>query len=291
MNEKTKELSELTIVDELYKYILYNSKLLFEELELKNPIEIFTAYRYMYTRGYFSTGKTIVISNDVLDLPKLLGIDVINGKVVCRHISSLLTDIYNIIGIESYSGAVLYGEGTRSLKERGSVKLKFDEKYKEDPLEEIDDEKLRKKVKYILNFVRRLGIVIPNHAITYAKLNEKGYLLDATNCVVFKVSSKRKIISLIGPEIPSIVAAPILSVLFDDIKVKDVKRMKEILSLDTVSYDECRKLLNFTLTKCRKNYDTLEQFYNRNSQIYKEIGEESRKVKSLCQELIHSKKI
>ena len=89
-----------------YRQFSKRYKVLNEELSFKEPISIYTLFVYMYKNGFSSKDKFIkfkVFYKKYLDMINLYGINIFSGKVVCRHIGSMLTDILRESDIESYN--------------------------------------------------------------------------------------------------------------------------------------------------------------------------------------------
>lgn len=93
---------DVKLVRDLYQEFITNYNKLNKLFDLSNPIEIYTMFHYLLYKGYLSVDKNFMFSGKVAkDIEGLFGVDVIAGKGVCRHISSMLVDILNNYGIES----------------------------------------------------------------------------------------------------------------------------------------------------------------------------------------------
>lgn len=98
---------EAVKIRDLYKEFLNNYIKLNDTFNFESPIQIYSMFDYLLKQGYLSKDKSFEFSRrKVLDIPGMLGISVITGKGVCRHISSTLNDILDGKGIKAYPLAV-----------------------------------------------------------------------------------------------------------------------------------------------------------------------------------------
>lgn len=159
--------SEYKELKKLYKEIIQNTSKLYKEFGMVEPISIFATYVYMYRQGYFSFDNQFLYSNDMKDFAKLGGLDVVRGRGVCRSIASMLTDIYNEMGMSSYNLTVKTSrEALGYLKKLSSIELE-------------QEEESKKFVKFVEVFTKI--IPISNHLITMVKHDDKNYIFDPTN--------------------------------------------------------------------------------------------------------------
>ncbi|MBR2828215.1 MAG: hypothetical protein IKE70_03190 [Bacilli bacterium] len=277
-----------------YKEFLLNYKKLNQEFELKNPLEIFTLYEYLLYNGYLSKNKIFQYGEKkVKDIDSLLALDIINGKGVCRHTSSLLSDILLEEGIKAEPIIITVNndlgieyeeiedrnreEIFNWLKERLINEEKIYEIY-HDILNSIPDDKGA-----ILSFEkdRRRSLkdlFLGNHEITYSIYDNKRYLLDPTNYYLFHFDEKNKKV-IVNHEIK-------FPIHYKETKflMNAQRNYPNLLptfsdSLDSLSYEEEREIIKRTKKKYNRNLDLLEKFYLDNKDIYSEISYELEKTK------------
>ena len=93
---------DIVKIRNLYNELLDEYAILLDSFDLTHPMEIYSMYNFMLHNGYLSINdKFSCVESDVRDINKLLGVNVVTGKAMCRHVSSLLSDIYNKVGIDS----------------------------------------------------------------------------------------------------------------------------------------------------------------------------------------------
>ena len=139
-----------------------------ENLELKNPLGVFSLFTMLLWDGYLSYNKSYNPNDEdficILVNDNLEGINILNGKGVCRHTSSLLSDIYTKLGINNRKlGCYVYNPNEKNHF---------------------------KKIKNYLETVKDIGIldafklpyieVISNHSILEVSQDKK-YYLDSMN--------------------------------------------------------------------------------------------------------------
>lgn len=87
-----------------YNHIINKTiKLMRNELKLEDAIDISLVYRYMLLNGYFSKNNIFEFTdkNLVREFSNY-GADIMRGRGVCLNVSTMLNDILNNYGIESY---------------------------------------------------------------------------------------------------------------------------------------------------------------------------------------------
>ena len=277
-----------------YKEFLLNYKQLNQELELKNPLEIFTLYEYLLNNGYLSKNMFFQYSEKKLkDIDTLLALDVINGNGVCRHISSLLADILLEEGIRAEPILITINNDLNieyeETDERNTKEILnwLKERF-------INEEKINEIYQYILeNIPEDKGAILSfengrrrslkdlffgNHEITYSLYDNKRYLLDPTNYQLFHFDeNNKKVVENHEIKFP--------------ICYKETKMLMRVQRnypnllptfkdhLDSLSYEEEREIIQKTKKKYNKNLDLLERFYLDNMDIYNEISTELKKTK------------
>ena len=252
-NKITKE--EYTSLLNDYRQFLKRYKVLNEELSFKEPISIYTLFVYMYKNGFLSKDKFIefkVFYKKYLDMINLYGINIFSGKVVCRHIGSMLTDILRESDIESYnysnlcSVPLLYGLIQKYYKDVYNYQGKLD---------------------YVMNhfLVRFLKVnyIYAPHLISYASYDGKNYFLDPTNERVLD-SFEFGITDDKGVMLPIFKGNGRYDLL------NDRKRMCDLINKNnnTLPNEEVQDILNESNVKILLHKDMYEDFYNENKAFY-----------------------
>ena len=108
---------EAVQIRDLYQDFINNYNKLNDSFELESPIQIYSMFNYLLNKGYLSKDKAFEYSKKkILDVPGMLGISIVTGKGVCRHISSALNDILNSKGIQAYPLGVFDTDDKSKLK-------------------------------------------------------------------------------------------------------------------------------------------------------------------------------
>jgi len=182
--EKKKYLEEVTDVSKNYKTLLQKCKLLADELNLNNSLEVANLYTYLLWNGYFSKDKELKfqIDNRVIT-HGAFSYDIANGIGVCLNFSNMLADFINEFDYSAASIINYMGKG-------------IDKSYKVDIERNKSKQKLHKKLgNSIMSLIsKKTG----NHAFTL--INEKGklYIYDSTNLCAFKLINKNEAVMLAG---------------------------------------------------------------------------------------------
>lgn len=230
-----------------------------EELSFKEPISIYTLFVYMYKNGFLSKDKKIefkVFYKKYLDMINLYGANIFNGKGVCRHIGSMLTDILKESNIESYnysnlcSVPLLYGLIQKYYKDVYNYQGKLD---------------------YVMNrfLVRFLKVnyIYAPHLISYASYDGKNYFLDPTNERVLD-SFEFGITDDKGVMLPIFKGNGRYDLL------NDRKRMCDLINKNnnTLPNEEVQDILNESNAKILLHKDMCEDFYNENKAFYEDMS-------------------
>ncbi len=282
-DQQMKRIKELR---KLYKEFLDNYRKLNQDLNLENPLEIFIVFNHLVNRGFISADHHFVFGeNEFYDIPYLAGIEVINGTGVCRHLSSLLTDIYENMGILA-SNLVVY-----TKKYRPIICLISEEKYTKEQLHDWindyitivpDAENLIKAVDELLltnnvelflqeldsrNYMERKN---GNHAITYARYNDDDYFLDPTTFRVLHQTSPQYIEDHIGQMQIKLASTLQLDALHN---TKNYLKMRQNIqsNFQSLPSEEQKKLIANTKELCQNNEDFFDDFYQENTELYKEM--------------------
>lgn len=256
-NKITKEEYAALLND--YKQFLKRYKVLNDELSFKEPISIYALFVYMYKNGFLSKDKSIefkVFYKEYLDMINLRGANIFNGKGVCRHIGSMLTDILRESDIESYnysnlcSVPLLYGMVQKYYKDVYNYQGKLDYVMNH----------------YLVRFLKVNYIYAP-HLISYASYDGKNYFLDPTQERILD-SFDLGITDDKGVMLP----------IFKDNGYFDLlenrKRMCDLINQNNkpLSNEEVQDILNESNAKILLHKDMYEDFYNENKAFYEDMS-------------------
>lgn len=264
---KTKDIKELMIV---YKQFLQNYNNLNKLFEVKNPVEISTMFSYLLHKGYLSKDKRFEFSEDnVIDFRNFGGLNIFEGKGVCRHISLLLNDIFKEYGMKCEKISVYQRE--RSVD--NNALSEFMNEFLEKTLQNIDVQNVL-DVDYYRNGIQKSIILEPidiksierkkisNHAINYAEFDGVGYYLDATQDDIYQKKDNSLFLSDQVDESMYIVSNPKYKYLSSNTKEVDFEVSSK------------------TNLICKDNIDVFEKFYKENKDIYEDIVQKSLILKS-----------
>lgn len=98
---KTKDIRSATaLYDDFIKYYVnYNKR-----YSINDGVSIATAYNYWLKNGGLSKdGEIGIVERKSINIPELLGANVLTGSNKAKHVSSMLTDILNKSGIEAHT--------------------------------------------------------------------------------------------------------------------------------------------------------------------------------------------
>lgn len=186
-NDYTKfitEINKLKLIDDNYKNILSKTKLLSEELNLKNSLEIANLYTYLLWNGYFSKDFELKFQSFKRNMINAhYSFDIMSGIGVCLNFSDMLTDLINLY---DYSAA--------------SVINKFDVKQKRYYVPDIERKIAKVNIgnKIKASIFKPLANMTGNHAFTLIVDKEKMYIYDPTNFMIFNIDSRFKCTNICG---------------------------------------------------------------------------------------------
>lgn len=246
--------SDYQTIKTLYNELINNEVELFKSLELNDPVSAFAGYVNMYRGGYLSSDKDFTYDKNSKDFRGLQGVDVVRGQGVCRHIATMLDDIYREMGFDSTTLVVNASrEAIESMEHLSSVDL---DKSK------ISDETLKmvEKIEMITSLTK-----FGNHLVNAVRDGEKSYVLDPTNDGFLVPKRLFYLTTGDGPK-QKMIYKPIRSIGTVDETIK-------ILKGNTITKDEYRKIYLDSQKRINDNLDLLEKFYEENKDIYKEIEE------------------
>lgn len=247
----------------VYNEVLNNVSELFKQLEMNDPISVFSSFVYMTRAGYLSNDKNIEYNMDLKDLKGMAGLDILRGKGVCRNFASLLKDVYTEMGYESN---VLPVYTTREAINSFKNLSVLDKSYKSKETEQT--------VKAILTITKILRLA--NHLITTVRDHENCYILDPTNDGFLLPSSTFKYMTSDDPK-KTMVFKPLNSIRQDPHIFKLLNHLKG----NSITRDEYEKIYLSAQDKLLKNLDMLEKFYEENQELYQEIVSKTKDMNGL----------
>ena len=285
---------DIVIARKLYEEFLANYTKINKEFDFNDPISMLTLYNYMRCNGYLSKDKRFeYLDSSSLDVGTLFGVDVLTGYGVCRHISSMFTDVLNFSGVEAITASCylrekhpMVGEVDKEHYDREMVidvinKCILDENEKRrllDCIADLEENDLFLNVYFAFEPAKKTGEKA-NHAITCATYNGINYYLDPTQERIYRLKDGK-----IG----------ILYDRYDDkIRVKSCtdlslngvwnpntsKTVKKLFFAgDNISLDEEKQIIEDTKRICLDNIDMFESFYRENRDLYGEIINASKRV-------------
>ena len=250
-------------IKKLYDDIVSNLADFLKEQNITDPVEIFTIYQFMYRNGYLSYNHNFNYDNDMKDLVKLNGVDVINGHGVCRSIASFLTDLYRKMG---YDACNLLVSANRKVLDNIDRRGKY-------PNWEISQ-----KTKQFVKIISKVSDVIPisNHLISCVQKDEYTYVFDPTNDAFL---TKGKTWDLVLPYEKegrmkiSWIMITIQKIYSQIGKLKSISAVKKQLQNSAIDYDEYKAIYDDTLEYAKSNIEIFDDFYSKNSAIYEELIE------------------
>ena len=290
----TKDVNELR---NLYNEFIKNYNKMNKEFSFNEPISIYTMFNFLLKNGYLSKDKSFSCEdNKFYNLYAVLGSEVICGNGVCRHISSMLTDILNDYEIPSLN-VICYRplcdfEFLPTTKEEYSrdKNMSIISKYVSSNEEQ---EKLIEKFVFLeqmeiylmvrpvsSKFHGRSIEKIGNHLITYAFYDDKSYYLDPTLFSVYRMQDFKKGI-LCNSSDKNIFLRKDQFYRMNDLSDKEIKEFIRKMELyqDSVSLLEEDKIITRTTDICGNNMDIFDKFYNDNHELYREIENKLVKIK------------
>lgn len=279
----------------LYQLFITSYNKLNKVFDLNDPIEIHTMFNYLLYKGYLSVDKNFEFSkSEARDINGLLGVNVITGKSVCRHISAMLVDILNNYEIEASQLAVYYIRYNININILKQPKYTKEELIKWVQTNITDEQSYSFVMKYIEELVDKhnqsielstemvedkniLERKIGNHAIAFAFKDGKSYYLDPTQARTYRMRENDKNI-LYDDRCDRIQIKFLSSIGLND--YKDYLKMRERLSQQylSITIEEEKQMIEQTITKCNDNIDIFEQFYNENSELYSDISSKILKI-------------
>lgn len=289
------DFKDIKKIRKIYDEVLKNYIKLNNNFEFKNPIELYTFYHHMFSDGYLSKGHTFVSeNNNVYDIDSIYGVNILNGKGCCRHISSMFKDILNHLKIDN--NLLLVTENWAKV-EIFSLKEKIESLMLDTELAEIanDKDKLIEAKEKLIELLAKLeeqqgklqeedeyikkviDIGAANHMINVAYSNDKTYLLDPSG---FRIYGSKNGDILYDEADDNILVnyktKGLYEIMGENIALN---LLKQRVSMSNISEEEKCKYIGSTLKIYNKNQDMLEKFYKENHEAYEEISDKLLKIK------------
>lgn len=288
----TKDVNELR---SLYNEFISNYNKMNRDFSNNEPISIYTMFYYLVTNGYLSMDKSFENNNNCCDLRSLMGADIFFGNGVCRHLSSMLSDILNDYGIPSIN-TVCYAINSNfaaiPIKRENYSReenIAFISKYIKDLTERekmIERLVLLEENEIYLRFecvhsdikdkkLQRVG----NHLITYSLCDDKSYYLDSTSFMIYRVKDFKR--GIVGTDDINIHILRNQFYRMNEISDKEIKKFVGYMEKyqDSVSLSEEDRIISSTLDICDENLDIFDKFYDYNKELYGEIANKLGKIK------------
>lgn len=286
-------------IKELYNEFIEKYNMLNKTFSLNNPVEIYTMFNYLLNKGYLSKDKIFNFKNDKEHVNGgIYGARILTGNGVCRHTASLLTDILSSYDIEAYNLRVCLNIPKINI----CAYVIDEEKYTLEELIEFAKEITsdEESLEYIINFIKKEVIdnkenielsykktnsaniirrILGNHLITTAYQNNKVYFLDPTHEKIYRKNQNR--IELSDKEYGIILIKRDFDNFFNSKEEnKCLKRkLKEKYSSETE--EDIKRMVDKIQILCSQNIDIFEQFYQNNSELYYEITDKMKKIRTL----------
>lgn len=239
----------LTKIRSTYNTIIKNYAELNRYFDLESPIEIYALYTKLLHRGYLSLDGSFKYDPKeifVYNIKNLLGVDIINGNGVCRHISAMLKDIFNELKIQNEVLPVYVCDNKNTNKAHLSG----------------------------------------NHVINLAVQNNKNYFLDPTIGYIWKKISNANLLTCnknIEFEVARISNwVDILDYNSDNIDA--LKNIRKMLLMEQSTKRQDEKVLAMINRLFKDNIDIFEQFRNENIELYNDVvitGSKTKRKKAI----------
>lgn len=244
----------------LYSEVLGNVSKLLKELDMNEPVSIFSSYVFMSRGGYLSADKKIEYALDLKDIKGMYGLDVLRGKGVCRSFASMLKDIYKEMG---YDANVISVSTTKEAINTIKSLSMFDKPH--------TSEKTSKEVKNIMFFTKLLSLA--NHLVTIVSDQNKSYVLDPTNDGLLLPQSTFKL--LVSDESSKkMIYRPMQTMQIE----KDTVGIIRKLCSESITREEYEKIYLDAQKRIFENMDILEKFYIENAPIFEEVANKTENI-------------
>lgn len=270
---------EVQKIKTLYQEFLSEYVKLNRIFEFQNPIEIYTFYNKMLYDGYLSKNKEFHFGKTtVRDIRGIYSSNIMNGEAVCRHIATMLKEIYNAYGIEGNTLGVYqsdYDVIPDNMEKMLSLLEEIHSEHQRTNIPFLDlvyqyEEELNKYYEYTIPKKEKRLSKIGNHMITTAVYQGDTYYLDPTQSRIYKPSSIKENILI---DTSAIGETNILS------KRKQNKKVLATLTDSVTAPSEDKEYIDITTRIYESNKDIIEAYYQSQKELYSDISEELAKIK------------
>lgn len=272
----TKEVQKIKV---LYQEFLSEYVKLNRVFEFQNPVELYTFYDKMLHDGYLSKNKEFHFgTTTVRDIRGIYSSNIMNGEAVCRHIATMLKEIYIAYGIEGNTLTV-YQSRYDVMQDNVEKMLNLlEEIYIEQQRTNIPyldliyqhEEELNKYYEYIIPKEDKRLSRVGNHMITTAVYQGDTYYLDPTQSRIYKPSSIKENILIDTSAAGDTHILP---------KRKQNKKVLATLTDSVTAPSEDKEYIDITTRIYESNKDIIEAYYQSQKELYSDISEELAKIK------------
>lgn len=272
----TKDIIEIR---KLYNNLIKDYNKLNKIFEFQNPIEIYTFYNKMLYDGYLSKNKEFHFGETTIrDIKDIYSSNIMNGEAVCRHIATMLKEIYNAYGIEGNTLTVYQSDFDVMQDNIENMISLLEEIHNEQQRTNISfldlvyqyEEELNKYYEYTIPKKDKKLTIIGNHKITTAVYQGDTYYLDPTQSRIYKPSSIKENILIDTSAAGDIHILP---------KQKKNKKVLATLTDAVTAPSEDREYIDMTTRIYSSNKDIIEAYYQSQKELYSDIAEEISKIK------------
>ncbi len=268
-------LEAMADIKDVYASIVDNYVLLNETFGFQNPLEYYTLYYQMVSKGYFSSYKTFNPQNEenFYNLKKYLSLDIINGSGNCKHIASLFQ---SILSAAEFDNGLLILNVSKLKYEIYLLKNKLRKLYQD--LEKSNNNRIKEYIKNTELKIAELENIslangdnditgrqlIPNHIINICVYQGKVYFLDGTLKTYYRYNGQN-LETVYDDKIPAIFESKAYQMFENNMYRED---LEEVVLLPTISEEEQRHIITSTENILEDNQDLLEKFYQENRENY-----------------------
>ena len=228
------------VLDEIVKFMKKN--------KCKCPMEFFAMYSYLVRNGYLSLDKKFCYDIDVKnDVFSLRGINVIEGRGVCSHITSMLTDI--LVGANYGAENV-----NMNINDFIQINFSFDNFLGDKGIYNVEGNfSTGNKVNFFSNLIN--NIYSYNHMATFVKDNTTSYIMDPTNDTLFVVDANHNVFPINN--------------FSDKVRVSIKKKKRNVTDMERLQKDvyKYRNIWNW----CLDSNESFDKFYRKHRDMYEEV--------------------
>lgn len=229
--------------------------------------------------GYLSKNKEFHFGETTIrDIKDIYSSNIMNGEAVCRHIATMLKEIYNAYGIEGNTLTVYQSDFDvmqDNVENMISLLEEIHNEHQRTNIPFLDlvyqyEEELNKYYEYTIPKKDKKLTIIGNHKITTAVYQGDTYYLDPTQSRIYKPSSIKENILIDTSAAGDIHILP---------KQKKNKKVLATLTDAVTAPSEDREYIDMTTRIYSSNKDIIEAYYQSQKELYSDIAEELSKIK------------